>query len=145
MDFTSPTAGDGNMFSFNILPSPSIAGTSARIGRLIVSKGYVLDTPTFISQSSRGVVPHLSHDTLRNHTNIKGVYTALEDCSSSPTRPHYQSPKPNRNSRGKEPRKATNIYHPHHPPPIHLSPFNSVHHSCSPACTSHQLSRREYR
>ena len=85
MDLTSPTAGDGNMFSFNILPSPSIAGTSARLGRLIVSKGHVLDTPTFVSQGSRGVVPHLSHDNLRNHTHIKGVYTALEDCSSSPS------------------------------------------------------------
>ncbi|KAF8446767.1 tRNA-guanine(15) transglycosylase-like protein [Terfezia claveryi] len=67
------------MFSFKTLPSPSIAGTSARLGRLIVSKSHVLDTPTFISQGSRGVVPHLSHDTLQNHTDIKGVYTALED------------------------------------------------------------------
>ncbi|KAF8425513.1 tRNA-guanine(15) transglycosylase-like protein [Tirmania nivea] len=79
MDPSRPTAGDGNMFSFNILPSPSVAGTRARLGRLIVGKGHVLDTPAFISQGSRGVVPHLSHDNLRRHTHIKGVYTALED------------------------------------------------------------------
>ena len=77
------TADDGDMFSFNILPPPSIAGTGVRLGRLIVSKAHVLDTPTFISQGSRGVVPHLSHDNLRNNTHIKGVYIALEDCASS--------------------------------------------------------------
>ena len=64
------------MFSFTILPS----GTGPRLGRLIVGKGHVLETPAFIAPSSRGVVPHLSHDTLKNHTQIKGVYTALEDC-----------------------------------------------------------------
>ncbi|KAF8468807.1 tRNA-guanine(15) transglycosylase-like protein [Kalaharituber pfeilii] len=79
------------MFSFSILPSASVKETGPRLGRLVVSKSHVLDTPTFIAPTSRGAVPHLSHDTLRNHTQIKGIYAALEDFVEKPPaqRPIY--------------------------------------------------------
>lgn len=50
-----------------------------RLGRLSINK-VTLETPTFVAPASRGAVPHLSHDNLRDHTNIKGIYVALEDC-----------------------------------------------------------------
>lgn len=62
-----------------------------RLGRLSINK-VTLETPTFVAPASRGAVPHLSHDNLRDHTNIKGIYVALEDCKllkSSPSTLHF--------------------------------------------------------
>jgi hypothetical protein len=72
------------MLSFRLLPTTrAIAGP--RLGRL-VCKNVQMDTPTFIAPTSRGVVPHLSMDNLRDHTDVRGVYVALEDCTTpSPT------------------------------------------------------------
>lgn len=51
-----------------------------RLGRLSLPGKKVLDTPNYIGNTSRGVVPHLSPDNFRSHTNLPGVYLALEDC-----------------------------------------------------------------
>lgn len=64
---------DPDMY-FRLL-SPS---SGPRLGRLALNK-VTIDTPSFIAPASRGAVPHLSHDNLRDHTNIKGIYVALED------------------------------------------------------------------
>jgi queuine tRNA-ribosyltransferase subunit QTRTD1 len=69
---------DSTMFSFK--PVTNALANTARVGTL-VSKNIRLETPTFIVPGSRGVVPHLSHDNLRDHTSIKGVHMALEDCA----------------------------------------------------------------
>jgi len=68
------------MFSFRLLPKTATATThGARLGRL-VARNVQIDTPAFLAPTSRGVVPHLSHDNLREHTDIRGAYVALEDC-----------------------------------------------------------------
>lgn len=64
---------DPDMY-FRLLSSPS----GPRLGRLAVNK-VTIDTPSFVAPASRGAVPHLSHDNLRDHTDIKGIYVALED------------------------------------------------------------------
>ena len=46
-----------------------------------------MDTPHYIGITSRGVVPHLSQDTMQKHTKLKGIYVALED------REHLLDPK----------------------------------------------------
>lgn len=81
---------NNDMLSFRLLaPAPS----GPRLGR-IVARNVQIDTPAFIAPSSRGVVPHLSHDNLRDHTAIKAAYVALEDCTrhspppARPQRPH---------------------------------------------------------
>ncbi|KAF3935311.1 hypothetical protein ABW19_dt0206833 [Dactylella cylindrospora] len=51
----------------------------ARIGVLQLSKGFTLQTPNFLTPTSRGVVPHLSPDNLEKNTGVIGVYVALED------------------------------------------------------------------
>ena len=54
-----------------------------RIGRFAaVGSGVSFNTPGFVAQTSRGAVPHLSGDNLRDHTDVRVVYVALEDCKS---------------------------------------------------------------
>lgn len=51
-----------------------------RLGRLLSHGRVPLQTPHYIATTSRGVIPHLSHDVLQRYTSIPGVYIALEDC-----------------------------------------------------------------
>ncbi|KAI9682467.1 MAG: hypothetical protein M1829_000259 [Trizodia sp. TS-e1964] len=67
------------MLSFNILKSGSFGGAGYRIGKLLMPGRKATETPNFLSLTSRGIVPHLSQDSVRNHTNINGVFVALED------------------------------------------------------------------
>lgn len=53
-----------------------------RRGIIHVSGRKTIQTPHYWALSSRGVVSHLSQDTMREHTSITGFYTALEDCES---------------------------------------------------------------
>jgi len=55
----------------------------ARIGRFAAAdSGISFNTPSFVAQTSRGAVPHLSGDNLKDHTDVRVVYVALEDCES---------------------------------------------------------------
>ncbi|MCJ1288166.1 hypothetical protein MMC26_007521 [Xylographa opegraphella] len=54
-------------------------GASTRLGTLRFNNGTHIETPHYIATTSRGAVPHLSQDTMRDNTGIKGVYVALED------------------------------------------------------------------
>jgi queuine tRNA-ribosyltransferase accessory subunit len=56
-----------------------------RLGRLLRHGRMPLQTPHYVPTTSRGVVPHISHDVLQSHTAIRGVYIALEDCSLLPS------------------------------------------------------------
>lgn len=51
-----------------------------RVGRLIFQGRNPIDTPHYVAVSSRGAVPHLSQDMMRDNTSIRGLYTAIEDC-----------------------------------------------------------------
>ena len=51
-----------------------------RLGRLALPGRKVIETPHYLGNTSRGVVPHITQDTFRRHTNINGVYVGLEDC-----------------------------------------------------------------
>ena len=52
----------------------------ARLGRLTLSGRVAMDTPHYVAVSSRGTVPHISQDMMRDNTQIRSMYTALEDC-----------------------------------------------------------------
>jgi queuine tRNA-ribosyltransferase len=61
----------------------STAGSSAaRLGRLSPPGRRPIDTPHFLANTSRGIVPHITQDTFKRDTNLHGVYVALEDCKS---------------------------------------------------------------
>lgn len=53
---------------------------SQRLGVLSVPGRQSIQTPHYFAVSSRGCVPHLSQDMMKENTSIKGVYAALEDC-----------------------------------------------------------------
>ena len=65
------------MFSITRAPSTQHA---ARLGVLKCPGRNPIQTPHYIGLASRGVVPHLSPDNYAKQTDIRGVYTALEDC-----------------------------------------------------------------
>jgi queuine tRNA-ribosyltransferase accessory subunit len=70
------------MLSFSIAKSAGPNTVSPRLGALIIPRRKPIQTPHFLALTSRGAVPHISQDTLRDNTNVKGVYLALEDCEA---------------------------------------------------------------
>lgn len=73
-------ASGGGLSVFEILPSPPVSDSSARLGRLALPGRRPIDTPGYVAMSSRGGVPHLTPDVINRHTDIVGSYMALEDC-----------------------------------------------------------------
>ena len=69
-----------DMNSFSVLKSTVSGGIERRLGRFALPGRRALPTPHYIAISSRGTVPHVSPDMLRWHTDVRGVYVALEDC-----------------------------------------------------------------
>lgn len=66
-------------FSF-ITSVPESGDNRPRQGNILVPGRKTIQTPHYCALSSRGVVSHLSQDTMKEHTSITGLYTALEDC-----------------------------------------------------------------
>ena len=69
----------GKPLSFD-LRSQNAGGAELRVGRLSFHGRTTVDTPHYVALSSRGAVPHLTQDLMRDNTAIKGIYAALEDC-----------------------------------------------------------------
>ncbi|KAL9059426.1 MAG: hypothetical protein Q9206_001475 [Seirophora lacunosa] len=65
------------------LSEVSSSGCVLRRGRLSLQGREPIDTPHYLPPSSRGCVPHITQDTARSNTGIKGIYVALEDCEWS--------------------------------------------------------------
>lgn len=105
-----------------------------RLGRLSINK-VTLETPTFVAPASRGAVPHLSHDNLQDHTNIKGIYVALEDCkllksllSTLHSINRHQSLRNSLPMSQSIATRAPSAHSPPHPPPLSLSSPLGVSH-----------------
>lgn len=65
---------------FDILKAIPGNGAAARLGRLALPQRQAIDTPNFFAVTSRGVVPHLTPDTIAKYGSFPGVYMAMEDC-----------------------------------------------------------------
>ncbi|KAL1956824.1 hypothetical protein VTO42DRAFT_6774 [Malbranchea cinnamomea] len=66
------------MFKFTLTNSvPSVL--SPRIARLSLQGRKHLQTPHYIPISSRGALPHVTHDNVQAHMSVYGLYVALED------------------------------------------------------------------
>lgn len=74
-----PARLSSSMCSFE-LQSPNSGANKARIGRLSFRDRVQIETPHYVAVSSRGAVPHLSQDMMRDNTRINAMYAALEDC-----------------------------------------------------------------
>ncbi|GAB7347051.1 hypothetical protein MBLNU459_g3191t1 [Dothideomycetes sp. NU459] len=86
---------------FSITRSPTAAQGGARLGVLRLPNCKLVETPHYLGVGSRGAVPHLSQDNFVKHTNIRGVYMALEDfVEKSPPQvpPIYQFTTPDGSS-----------------------------------------------
>jgi len=69
------------LLSFDLL-NPMSSEDEPRLGRLNFQGRAPTDTPHYVAVSSRGAVPHLSQDMMRDNTKISAMYAALEDCES---------------------------------------------------------------
>lgn len=72
-----------DMFRFIVQHANSLE-SGARLASLTVQNRPSIQTPHYLVATSRGVIPHLSPDTLQRHTNISAVYVGLEDCRLFP-------------------------------------------------------------
>ena len=67
---------------FTLIKEKASSSLGPRLGRLSLPKRNQVETPHYLSITSRGVVPHLSQDNFARLTSISGVYIGLEDCKS---------------------------------------------------------------
>jgi len=67
------------MLSFKHLNTEA-GNEKPRLGCLCFQGRQPIDTPHYVAVSSRGAVPHLSQDMMRDNTAIGAMYAALEDC-----------------------------------------------------------------
>ena len=75
-----PMAGHlSKLVSFQ-LSRPQSDKDEPRVGRLTFQGRSPIDTPHYVAVSSRGAVPHLSQDMMRDSTSTRALYTAVEDC-----------------------------------------------------------------
>lgn len=127
----------------------TISQPSARLGRLLLNN-VSIDTPSFIAPASRGTIPHLSQDNLQDHTNIKGIYIALEDCNPPPLSilplissiHHLLTPFV---SRREIPSRCPNLQPPRHPPYLYLNPLHLPSSPLRPACSARYNRSLKYR
>ena len=70
-----------SMAPFTILGSPASV-MAPRLGTLSLTGRKAISTPHYIPLTTRGAVPHIAHDVMRDQTAISSLYLALEDCTS---------------------------------------------------------------
>ncbi|EFW16060.1 hypothetical protein D8B26_006213 [Coccidioides posadasii str. Silveira] len=94
MNSNSPNNLADEMHGFTLLNSaPSIL--APRLGRLCLKGRKPIQTPHYVPITSRGAVPHVSHDTMRDHMSVQSLYAGLEDFIERGPRvtpPVYQTP-----------------------------------------------------
>jgi len=66
------------MLAFTI--ESALQRSGARLGSLALKGRDTIATPNYVVATSRGIVPHLSHDNLWQYTKIGSLYFGLEDC-----------------------------------------------------------------
>lgn len=64
---------------FETLKASGAEGLAARLGRLVLPQRQAVDTPNYFAVTSRGVIPHLTPDTIARHGSVTGAYMAMED------------------------------------------------------------------
>ncbi|CAI7652716.1 unnamed protein product [Penicillium bialowiezense] len=77
--------------SFSLLESaaPILA---PRVGKLALPARKAISTPHHVPLTSRGTVPHIAHDVMRDHTAINSLYAGLEDFIEKKSPAVYKMP-----------------------------------------------------
>lgn len=80
------------MFSFSLLGfTPTLL--APRLGRLALTGRKPIQTPNHVPITSRGVLPHVSHDIMNDRMSIGSLYAAFEDCKMDSCRFNFQRPR----------------------------------------------------
>ncbi|KAJ6053116.1 uncharacterized protein N7446_009128 [Penicillium canescens] len=78
--------------TFNLLGSAAPV-LAPRVGQLSIPGRKAITTPHHVPLTSRGTVPHIAHDVMRDHTAISNLYIGLEDfIERSDSAPVYKTP-----------------------------------------------------
>lgn len=79
---TSAMEPTSSAMSFSLLGSgaPVLA---PRVGNLTLPGRKAIATPHHVPLTSRGTVPHIAHDVMRDHTAINSIYAGMEDCKQA--------------------------------------------------------------
>ncbi|KPM38356.1 hypothetical protein AK830_g8191 [Neonectria ditissima] len=64
---------------FEILKSSTADVGVARLGRLAFANRRAMETPNYLAVASRGVIPHLTPETMERYTAFDAAYMAIED------------------------------------------------------------------
>lgn len=56
------------------------SNSGPRLGQLLRGGRKTIQTPHYVATTSRGVLPHISHDVLAKNTTISSMYFGIEDC-----------------------------------------------------------------
>ncbi|OJJ33005.1 hypothetical protein ASPWEDRAFT_115243 [Aspergillus wentii DTO 134E9] len=67
------------MASFTILSPAAAPVLAPRLGKLAIAGRKAVSTPHYIPLTTRGAVPHITHDLMRDQTEIGSLYVGLED------------------------------------------------------------------
>jgi len=59
----------------------AISRNGPRSGTLSLVGRPVIKTPNYVGNTSRGVVPHFTHDMQQKHSRVRILYMGLEDCT----------------------------------------------------------------
>jgi len=70
------------MLSFTLTQLKLSPRTNLRLGTLLGQGRPPITTPHYVVPTSRGIVPHLSHDIMQRQTSISMAHVALEDCKT---------------------------------------------------------------
>ncbi|KAJ5795223.1 hypothetical protein N7457_001822 [Penicillium paradoxum] len=115
--------------SFSVLTStaPTLA---PRVGKLVIPGRKTIATPHHVPLTSRGTVPHIAHDVMRQHTAINSIYTGLEDFIAKKQPAVYKTPVADNESPLKKficmPEDMPLILGPRRFPPIPCPPANTT-------------------
>ncbi|KAL4894534.1 tRNA-guanine(15) transglycosylase-like protein [Aspergillus ambiguus] len=74
-----PEASPDAMVNFTLLTPSTTSVLAPRLGSLAFAGRKAISTPNFVPLTTRGAVPHISHDVMREQTAIGSVYFGLED------------------------------------------------------------------
>ncbi|KAJ5563003.1 hypothetical protein N7535_002551 [Penicillium sp. DV-2018c] len=114
--------------SFTLLASTAPVLTP-RVGKLAIAGRKTLATPHHVPLTSRGTVPHVAHDVMRQHTGINSLYAGLEDFIAKKQPPVYKTPAADHESALKKfmcvPEDMPLILGPRRFPPIPCPPANT--------------------
>ncbi|GMG32442.1 unnamed protein product [Aspergillus oryzae] len=79
MDSDASQRPPNDMVNFGLLNSATASTLAPRLGKLAIAGRNAILTPHYIPLTSRGTVPHIAHDVMREQTAISGLYFGLED------------------------------------------------------------------